>query len=41
MSPLVRKTSNMISMTIADPESDEGNFEFIIEEEKGSLSIRK
>lgn len=31
----------MISMTIADMENEEGNYEFTVEEEKGSLNLKK
>jgi hypothetical protein len=30
-----------ISMTIADPDAEDGNYEFTVEEEKGSVDIKK
>ena len=37
----VQKPKQMISMTIADLEDEDGNYEFTVEEEKGNLNLKK
>jgi len=28
-------------MTVADPENDDGNYEFTVDEEKGNINLKK